>query len=64
MVLGQLRAVLVGTWWYWVRIGRYWLLHGDAGSVEGCTGCYLVVLGQLRAVLVGIWWYWVSVGRC
>ena len=25
MVLGQYRAVLVGTWWYWVRIGRYCL---------------------------------------
>ena len=52
MVLGQLRAVLVGTWWYWVRIGRYWLLLGGTGSIEGGTGWYLVVLGLIRAVLI------------
>ena len=46
MVLGQYRAVLVGSWWY--------------GSVWGGTVWYLVVLGQNRMVLVDIWEYWVS----
>ena len=32
-------------------------------SVEGGTGCYLVVLGQYRMVLVGTWWYWIKTGR-
>ena len=31
------RAVLFGTWWYWVSIGRYWLVLGGTGSVEGGT---------------------------
>ena len=35
VVLGQCGAVLVGTWWYWVSIGRYWLVLGGTGSVEG-----------------------------
>ena len=33
MVLGQYGVVLVGTWWYWVSRGRYWLVHGATGSV-------------------------------
>ena len=28
------------------------MMHNGTGSVEGCTGWYLVVLGQYRAVLV------------
>ena len=60
MVLGQYRAVLVGTWWYWVNRRRYWLLFGGAGSVWGGTGCYMVVLGQYNLVLLGIKWNWVS----
>ena len=24
MVLGQKKAVLVDTWWYWVSMGQYW----------------------------------------
>ena len=31
--LGQYGAVLVGTWWYWVSMGRYWLVLGGTGSV-------------------------------
>ena len=27
MVLGQLKAVLVGTWWCWVSIGQYGLIY-------------------------------------
>ena len=46
VVLGQYRAVLVGTWWYWVSMERYWLIHDGTGSVEGGTGWYLMVLGQ------------------
>ena len=52
MVLGQWKAVLVGTWWYWVSMERYWLVLDGTGSVEGGTGWYLVVLGQYGAVLV------------
>ena len=64
----QLGAVLSGTLWNWVSVGRNWLIHegtgsvkewywlalGDTGSVEGVTGWYLVVLGQYRSVLVVI----------
>ena len=48
------KAVMVGTWWYWVRTRRYWLVLCGTGSleVEGSTACYLVVLGQNRALLV------------
>ena len=58
IVLGQYRAVLVRTWWYWVSMERNWLIHDGTGSEEGSTGYYLVVLGQYGAVLVGTWWYW------
>ena len=27
-VLGQYKALLVGTWWYWVSIGQYGLKYG------------------------------------
>ena len=54
MVLGQHGAVLVGTWWYWVSMERYWLIHDGTGSVEGGTGWYLMVLGHYGAVLVDI----------
>ena len=33
---GQYRAVLVGTWWYWVSMGR--------------AGWFLVILGQYGEV--------------
>ena len=63
MVLGQWKAVLVGTWWYWVSMGRFLFVLGGTGPVEGGTGWYLAPLGQYGAVLVCTWWYWVSVGR-
>ena len=37
VVLGQYGALLLGTWWYWVSIGRYCLVLGGTGSVEGGT---------------------------
>ena len=43
---------LVGTWWYWVSVGRHWLAYGGTGSVWSGTGWYLVVLVQYGAVLV------------
>ena len=52
MVLGQNKAVLVGTWWNWVSRERHWLIYDGTGSVEGGTGWYLVVLGQYGAELV------------
>ena len=54
VVLGHCGAVLVGTWWYWVSIGRYWLVLGGNGLVWGRTGWFLVVMGQCRVVLVDI----------
>ena len=41
----------------------YWLVLDCTGSVEGGTGCYLVVLGHCRMILVDIWWCSVSTGR-
>ena len=52
MVLGQLKAVLVGTWWYWVNMERYWLIYDGTGSAEGGTGRYLVVLGRKSGILI------------
>ena len=46
VVLGLFRLIMVGTWWYWVSIGRCWLIHDGIGSVKGGTGWYLIVLGQ------------------
>ena len=46
VILGQYRAVLLGTWWYWVSIWRFW---------SPTSGWYLVILGQYRAVLVVTW---------
>ena len=54
MVLGQQKAVLVGSWWYWVSKERYCLVLSGTGSVEGGTGWYLVVLGQYGEVLINI----------
>ena len=58
VILGQHGAVLIGTWWYWVSMGRYLLVISGTGSVWGGTGSvwgttvwYLVVLRQL-ALLV------------
>ena len=53
VALGQYRAVLIDTEWYWVSKGRYWLVVGGIGSVKGSTCWYLMVLGQYRAILVG-----------
>ena len=52
----------IDLWWYWVNIGRYWLVFGGTGSVWGSTGWYLVILGQFNLVLFGIKWYWVIKG--
>ena len=52
----------IDIWWYWVNIGRYWLVFGGTGSVWGSTGWYLVILGQFNLVLFGIKWYWVIKG--
>ena len=55
VLLGQYRAALVGTWYYWVSIGWYWwylvALHlcksqlVGTGSVDGGTGWYFVKTG-------------------
>ena len=54
MVLSQFRAVPAGSWWYWVSMGRFWLIFDGTGLVQGGTGWYLVVLDQYKAVLVGV----------
>ena len=63
MVLGQDRLVLVGTWWYWVSMERYWFIYDGTVSLWGDICWYLVVLDQYRAVMVDTWWYWVSIGQ-
>ena len=40
MVLGKYRAIMADIWWYWVSMGRYWLV--------------LWVVGQYNLVLLGI----------
>ena len=60
VILGQYRALLVGTWWYWVSRRRCWLIFGGAGSVCGGIGWYRVVLGQYNLVLLSIKWNFVS----
>ena len=62
IVLGQYRAALLGTWWYWVSMERNWLIHDGTWSVEGSTGQYLMVLGHYNLVMFGIKWYWNSIG--
>ena len=44
----SLSAALVGTWWYWVSMGRHWLVLCGAGSVWGGTGWYLVLQAESR----------------
>ena len=63
MVLVQQKAVLFGTWWYWVKRRGYWLIHDDTGSVCGSNCWYLVALDQYGAAMVDTWWNWVSIGR-
>ena len=60
-----------------VSVGRYCLVLGGTGSVQGGTGSYMkllgqlkggtgwffVILGQYRALLVVFWWYLVSIGQ-
>ena len=38
MVMGKFGPILFGTWWYWVSLGRYFLVLGDTGPVGGSTG--------------------------
>ena len=48
--------------WYFVSMGRYWLVLGATGSEKGGTGWYLVELGQYVAILAGTWWYRIRMG--
>ena len=34
----KLSTELIVTWWYWDRIGRYWLIYNGTGSVWSKTG--------------------------
>ena len=61
MILGQYGALLAVTWWYFISMGRYWLVLGGTGSVWGGNGWYLVELGQYWAVVAVTWWFLVSV---
>ena len=38
VALGQYGTVLVGTWWYCVSIGWYWLIYDGNESEKGSTG--------------------------
>ena len=85
VALDQCRAVMVYTWWYWFSMEWYWwywlywvskrryrLVLNGTGSVEGCTGWYMMILGQYgvilvvldqyRAVMVDTWWHWFVLG--
>ena len=49
-VLGQYGTAMVGTWWYWVSVRRYWLVQWDwVGIRRSCQ--FLIVLGQQRAFM-------------
>ena len=52
VILGQYGALLAVTWWYFISMGRYWLVLGGTGSVWGSTCWNLVVLDQYKAVMV------------
>ena len=52
IALGQYRAALVVTWWYWVSIGWYWSVLGHTGSEQGATGCQCDMLSE------NIWFTW------
>ena len=38
------------------------MIYDSSGSLQGDTGCNLLVLGQYNLVLIGIEWYWVNKG--
>ena len=73
MLLGQYRAVLVGTWWcwvrtqnravrvdircYWVGMKQYWLIHDNTGRY------WLVFDGADRSIWGGTGWYLVVLGQ-
>ena len=60
VVLGQYRAVLIGTWWNLDTMERYCPVLGGTGSVWGSIGQHLVVLDQY----IGHYWlYWVSMAQ-
>ena len=50
---GSIEGASVNILWYWVSIGRYWLILCGTGSVWSGTGSYMMVA-------VGTWWYWVN----
>ena len=51
MILGQYRAVLVGTLWHWVST-----VLGDTGQYGAVLVGIWVVLFGTWVVLVGTWW--------
>ena len=54
--MGQYRAVLAGTWWYWVSMGQYWLVLGVTGSVWDGTGWFMVLVMVEELVAGGEDW--------
>ena len=44
--MGRYRTELVGTWDYWVSVGRYWLVLGCTGSEQGGSGCQCNMLSE------------------
>ena len=41
MVLGQYRAIPVGTWWDTLSVTWYWLVLSDTGLEKGFYACIL-----------------------
>ena len=55
VVLAQLEAVLVGTWWYWVSRRRYWLVLGQYRSILIDTWWYWVNMERYWLIHDGTW---------
>ena len=51
MVLGQYRAVMVGTWWYWVIKGHYWAVLGFTFE-SLIVGRFVVFVGRFVVLLL------------
>ena len=63
MELVQQKAVLFGTWWYWVSRRRYRLIHDGTGSVCGSTCWYWLIYDGTGSVWGDNGWFLVILGQ-
>ena len=47
-VLGQYKAILSGTWWYWVSKNWHCLVLHGTGSAEGLYACIVYILEKVE----------------